>query len=71
LWSLLLLVVAQSSSATTIDLSPRPAFLLRSGAFVAQDGPTSVTLYDATGKPVHRFVTGGIAAIDVSSDDGT
>jgi WD40 repeat protein len=51
-------------------MQPRPAVLLESGRFLAEDSPDSVVLYDgAAGNAVYRFAASSIHAIAVSPDE--
>src|SRR5579871_79436 len=65
----ILFIISGTTQATTIDMSPRPAFLLRTGGFVAQDGPTSVCVYGPSGRIAARFESARVQSFDASADD--
>lgn len=66
---LLVLAITTPALGTTISTVPRPAYLLASGKFIAQDSPKSVCVYDSNGTTAARFTSAGVTTIASSADE--
>jgi hypothetical protein len=67
----LLTSVTPNAIGTTIDMTPRPALLLKDGdRFLVQDSWDSLALYDSTGRLLQRFPVGArVEQFDLTNDE--
>jgi hypothetical protein len=67
---LLLIAVTPNAMGTSIDMTPRPALLLRGDRFLAQDSWDCVALYESTGQLLRRFPVGApVQQFDLTTDE--
>jgi hypothetical protein len=67
---LLLTSVTPNAMGTSIDMTPRPALLLKGDRFLAQDSWDCVALYESTGQLLRRFPVGArVEQFDFTQDE--